>query len=96
MRMLLGDRGAQPPGRAIKGGSGNNGAGSGWRDPIAKVLAVQNNPVPGASNSTAIDSSLGLKVITGKPVDARVQHAVSLAYALGGGQNAALVVKRYA
>jgi hypothetical protein len=28
-------------------------------------------------------------------VDARVDHALSLAYALGGGQNAALVIRRY-
>ncbi|MCC6357960.1 MAG: beta-ketoacyl-[acyl-carrier-protein] synthase family protein [Phycisphaerales bacterium] len=96
IRTLLGARAAETPVMAIKGGVGNNGAGSGAIDLIATVLAVQNNTVPAAINSATADPGVGLKVITGKPVDARVQHAVSLAYALGGGQNAALVIKRYA
>lgn len=95
IRTLLGPRAGETPVMSIKGGLGNNGAGSGAIDLIATVLALQNNTVPAAINSENVDSSLGLRVITGKPVDARVQHAISLAYALGGGQNAALVVKRF-
>lgn len=95
IRALLGDRLAQVPVMSIKGGIGNNGAGSGAIDFTAAVLAMQNATIPPAINSSPIDPACGLKVITGKPVDARIDHALSIGYAMGGGQNAALVLRRY-
>jgi len=40
------------------------------------------------------DPEIAARVVTGKPIDHRVDVVVSNAYALGGGQNASLVVRR--
>ncbi|TWT44857.1 3-oxoacyl-[acyl-carrier-protein] synthase 2 [Phycisphaerae bacterium RAS1] len=95
LRTLLGDRAATTPTLAIKGGIGNNGAGSGAIDFIATVLAMHNATVPPTVNGELADPGFGLKIVSGKPVDAKVEHALSLAYALIGGQNAALVIRKY-
>jgi 3-oxoacyl-[acyl-carrier-protein] synthase II len=95
IRGVLGDRAAAVPVMNVKAGIGNNGAGSGAIDFIAAVLAVHYGTVPPAFNSTPMDPACGLKVIADGPVDIRVGYAVSTAYALGGGQNAALVLKRF-
>ncbi|MGE0481300.1 MAG: beta-ketoacyl synthase [Phycisphaerae bacterium] len=94
IRRVLAGKAGQTPVLAIKGGLGNNGAGSGALDFIATVLAVQNATVPAAVNGEHAREP-GVRLICGKPVDARIEHALSLAYALGGGQNAALVVRRF-
>jgi 3-oxoacyl-[acyl-carrier-protein] synthase II len=95
IRSALGDRAAQARVMNIKAGVGNNGAGSGAIDFIAAVLAVHYGALPPAFNSTPPDPECGLNVVTTGPVDAGVETAVSTAYALGGGQNAALVIKRF-
>lgn len=95
IRTVLGGRAAQVPVMAVKAGLGNNGAGSGAIDFIAAVLAVCHGTVPPAFNSAPLDPACGLKAVTGGPVDAGIEFALSTAYALGGGQNAALVIKRY-
>jgi 3-oxoacyl-[acyl-carrier-protein] synthase II len=95
IRTILGNRAAQVPVMAVKAGLGNNGAGSGAIDFIAAVLAVCHGRVPPAFNSTPLDPACGLKVVTDGPVDTGIEFALSTAYALGGGQNAALVIKRY-
>lgn len=95
IRAALGARADAAPVMNIKAGLGNNGAGSGALDFIATVLAVHNSTIPAAFNSDPLDPAIGLKVVRDGPIDARVEHAVSLSYALGGGQNAALVIRRY-
>ncbi len=95
LRSVLGDRAAKTRVMNIKAGLGNNGAGSGAIDFIAAVLAVHYGSIPPAFNSTPPDPACGLPVVATRPVDAGVEYAVSTAYALGGGQNAALVVKRF-
>ena len=95
IRTVLGGRAAQVPTMAVKAGLGNNGAGSGAIDFIAAVLAVCHGTIPPAFNSAPLDPACGLKVITDGPADAKIEYALSTAYALGGGQNAALVIKRY-
>jgi len=95
IRDVLGERRAQVPVLSVKGGLGNNGAGSGAVDFIAAVLALYNTTIPPAINSAPIDPECGLKLVTGGPVDARIDVVLSAAYALGGGQNATLVVKRF-
>ena len=94
IRTLLDNRAASVPILNVKAGLGNNGAGSGAIDFIATVLAVQNATVPPAINSMPAESGLPLK-LADKPIDARTDVAVSLAYSLGSGQNAALVVRRW-
>lgn len=95
IRALLGERVTQVPVMAIKGGIGNNGAGSGAIDFIAAVLAMQNATIPPAIHSAEVDPACGLKLVTGKPIDARIDHVLSIGFAMGGGQNAALVIRRY-
>ena len=95
LRAVLGDRGAQIPVLNTKAGIGNNGAGSGAIDFIAAVLALHHGALPPAFNSTPADPNCGLNVVTTGPTDLTADYALSTAYALGGGQNAALVIKRY-
>ncbi len=95
IRTTLGAHVAETPVLSVKGGLGNNGAGSGAIDFIAAVLSVHHNTIPPAINSDPMDPALGLRVVTRGPVDARIEAALSQAYALVGGQNAALVIRRY-
>jgi 3-oxoacyl-[acyl-carrier-protein] synthase II len=92
---VFGARTASVPVLNIKGGLGNNGAGSGAIDFIAAVLALHNQTLPPAINSAPLDPTCGLKVVTGQPTDANAEIVVSTGYALGGGQNAALVLRRF-
>ncbi|MBI4581620.1 MAG: beta-ketoacyl-[acyl-carrier-protein] synthase family protein [Planctomycetes bacterium] len=94
LRSALGARASSVPALAIKGSVGNNGAGSGAIDAAVAALCLKHNTVPPALNVKTVDSDCGLKVVIDKPVDARINVAVTVAYALGGGQNAALVFKR--
>lgn len=90
---VLGDRAPGVPVMCFKGGLGNNGAGSGALDFIAATQAVHNATIPPALNCENVVG--GLKIITGDPIDARMEHVLCTAYALTGGQNAALVIRRY-
>jgi 3-oxoacyl-(acyl-carrier-protein) synthase len=92
---VLGTGAARVPVMNIKAGLGNNGAGSGAIDFIATTLAVHHGTVPAAFNSTPADPQCGLNVVVDGPADAGAEYALSLAYALGGGQNAALVIRRW-
>lgn len=78
----------------IRGGLGNNGAGSGALDFIATVLATHNRTIPGAINSAERDDC-PLNLVAPGATDGNVNYAVSSARALGGGQAAALVIRRY-
>lgn len=95
LRGALGEAAASVPVLAIKGGLGNNGAGSGAIDFIAAVLATHNGTLPPALNTESPDPEYGLRLVHRGPVDARIDAALSTAYALTGGQNAALVIRRY-
>lgn len=92
---ILGPRAAQVPLVNIRGGLGNNGAGSGAIDFIATTLCIANTTIPAAINSAPLDHATPVKLVGGDPIDARAECALSLSYALGGGQNAALVLRRY-
>ncbi len=93
-KAALGARAGSVPALATKASVGNNGAGSGAIDIAMAAMCIRNATIPPALNVDTIDPQCGLSVVTGDPVDARVQAAVTVAYALGGGQNAALVLKR--
>ncbi len=95
LRDVLRDAAARVPVLAIKGVLGNNGAGSGAIDFIAAVLAMHNSTIPPAANTEAPDPAYGLRVVHAGPVDGRIEAALSTAHALTGGQNAALVIRRY-
>ena len=74
---------------------GNNGAGSGAIDVAMTVLAMHRGVIPPSASTSQPDPDCGLKVVTGDPIDARVEVALSTASALSGGQTAALVIRRY-
>lgn len=95
IRAILGERAGEVPVMSIKGGMGNNGAGSGAIDIIAATLATYNNTIPPAINSEPPDPECGLRLITGGPVDARINYVLSPVNSLTGGQCAALVLKRF-
>lgn len=95
LHKALGDRTKCIPALATKGAIGNNGAGAGAIDVAIAVMCMANNTVPAALNVKQVDPACGLNIVTGKPIDARINLAVTVAYALGGGQNAALVLKRW-
>lgn len=92
---VLGSKASQTPAMAINGAVGINGAGAGAITFIAAVLAVKNNTIAKSINSDPLDPACGLNVPTRGPQDAKIDYALTTAYALGGGQNAALVVKAW-
>jgi len=92
---ILGERVGDVPVLAVKGGIGNNGAGASAIDFIAAVLAMHNTTIPAAINSDPIDPQFGLKLITKGPVDAKIDTVLCNAYALGGGQNGSLIIRRF-
>lgn len=94
IQAALGARAQEVPVMAIKGSMGNNGAGSGAIDVAVAALSIQHNTVPPAVNTEKVDPACGLNVVVGSAAKLGVNTAVSVAYALGGGQNAALVLKR--
>jgi len=95
IREVLGQRAADVPVMSIKGGLGNNGAGSGAIEFIAAVMAVHSGRIPPAINSQPPDPECALKLVTGGPVDAKIEYVLSTGFALTGGQCAALVIKRW-
>jgi 3-oxoacyl-[acyl-carrier-protein] synthase II len=95
IRSVLGAKTGTTPVLATKGALGNNGAGSGAIDVAMTVLAMHRGVVPPSASTSEVDAACGLKVVTGDPIDARVEVALSTASALSGGQTAALVIRRY-
>jgi len=92
-RAALGERASTAPALAIKGAVGNNGAGSGAIDVAVAAICMKNNAIPASCNTETVDPACGLNVVTGQAIDTKISAAVSVAYALSGGQNAALVLK---
>ncbi len=95
LQTALGDRADGLPAIAIKGAVGNNGAGAGAIDLAACAMAVHHNTVPPSLNTEDPDPSCTFRFATGDPFDAPIRYALSTAFAMGGGQNAALVIKKY-
>jgi 3-oxoacyl-[acyl-carrier-protein] synthase II len=95
IRTVLDNKTSDVPVLSIKAGVGNTGAGSGAIDIIATVLAMHYGTLPPAINSSPIDEQCGLKLSIDGPTDVGVEYAASVGYAHGGGQNAAIVIKRF-
>ncbi len=83
------------PAMAVKWAVGNNGAGSGAIDLAACLMAMKYNAVPPTPNTTRLLSDCDLNLIRQDAVDAPIDNFVSVAYALSGGQCAALVMRRF-
>jgi 3-oxoacyl-[acyl-carrier-protein] synthase II len=94
IRGALNTRGTTVPVLAIKGATGNNGAGSGAIDLGVAALCISKGTIPPAQNVDRVDPECGLNVAAGQAMKTEIRTAVSTAYALSGGQNAALVLRR--
>ena len=92
---VLGSRAGEVPALATKGAIGNNGAGSGAIDVGLAALCIKHQTIPASKTTERVDPACNLNVVRGQPADARIDAALSLAYALGGGQTAALVLRRF-
>lgn len=92
---VLGSRASEVPVLNVRGGLGNNGAGSGALDFIATVQALHNGTLPPAINSAPVDAACPVKLALQGPTDLLARTAVSLAWAVNRGQHAALVLQRW-
>ncbi len=95
LRAVFGVGAETIPALAIKGALGNSGAGSGAIDFAAGLLALKHNTIPVSVNTRPSAAGCGLNFVAGEAVDARIETVLSVAYALSGGQSAALVVRRF-
>ncbi|HOW17623.1 MAG TPA: beta-ketoacyl-[acyl-carrier-protein] synthase family protein [Phycisphaerae bacterium] len=96
LHTVLGSRARRVPVLATKGALGNNGAGSGAIDVGVAVLSMHRGIIPPSQNTDRVDPECDLNVVSGQAMPARLETVLSVAYALGGGQTAALVLKRFA
>ncbi len=90
IRRTLGD----VPVTSIKGQLGNNGAGSGALDVAAAALCLSEGFVPKTVNCENIDEECPVNVVTDGG-ERKVNVVLTLSYSLGGGQVAALVLRRF-
>ena len=92
---VFGDRLARSAALTTRGAVGINGAGTGAMDFSAMVMAISRNTVPPSCNTTNPPAASKFKFLQGDPRDGHIRQAISVAYALAGGQSAALVVRRW-
>jgi len=76
-----------------RGAIGNNGAGAGGIDFAATVHALYQKTLPPSVNTGDPDPACRLRFVQDDPVDANARQALSVGYALAGGQSAALVIR---
>jgi 3-oxoacyl-[acyl-carrier-protein] synthase II len=92
---VFGERLTTVPAIMIRGAVGNNGAGSGAIDFAATVMALHRQSVPASLNTDQPDPACRFRFVQEDPIDARIGQAISVGPALSGGQNAALVLRRF-
>jgi 3-oxoacyl-[acyl-carrier-protein] synthase II len=92
---VFGENLARRPAFTTRGSIGVNGAGTGAIDFSAMVMAVSRNTVPPSRNTAAQHPASRFKFRLGDPRDERLDQAISVAYAIAGGQSAALVVRKW-
>ncbi len=92
---VFSDRLARIPAFTTRGSLGINGAGSGAMDFSAMVMALSRNTVPPSINAANPAPASQFNFAHHDPKDSRAKQALSIAYALGGGQAAALVIRKW-
>ncbi len=88
----LGPWAVEVPTAAWKGALGNNGAGSGAIDFATAVIASHTGQIPPSQNVERVDPECNLTILSNGAA-LRPKLVLSTAYALSGGQTAALVFK---
>ncbi len=82
------------PVQATKGAFGNNGAGSGAIDLGIVAMCLDRQAMPPSLNTENTDPACGLRLVH-EATESDLPAAVSVASAMGGGQHAALILKRW-
>ncbi len=95
LHAALGQHAASVPVMATKGALGSNGAGSGAIDLALACQAMRRGVVPASRNTASPDPECGLNVVVRQPLETGINTILSVSYALGGGQNAALLLRRW-
>jgi 3-oxoacyl-[acyl-carrier-protein] synthase II len=85
--------GGKVPVVAIKGAVGQCGAGAGSIETAVAAMAVYSGQIPPTINCTQPDPQCPVNVVC-QPTQREVKVAVTVGYALGGGQYGALVLKK--
>jgi 3-oxoacyl-[acyl-carrier-protein] synthase II len=91
---VFGARLSEIPAMTTRGAIGVNGAGTGAIDFAATVTALARNTIPPSLNTSNPDPASRFRFVQDDPKDARITHALTVSYALAGGQTAALVVRK--
>lgn len=91
----LGNRLDAIPALTTRGSIGNNGAGAGAIDIAAMVMALHHGTVPPSINTDALDAECRFRFVQNDSIDAKIDQAIGVGYALAGGQSAAIVIRRY-
>jgi len=95
LHAALGEHAARVPVMATKGALGNNGAGSGAIDLALACQAMRRGIVPPSRNTGSPDPKCAMNVVARQPLETGINTILSVSYALGGGQNAALLLRRW-
>jgi len=94
IREALGSAADSVPVVSVKGMIGTCGAGAGAIDAAVAVMSVHTGKVPPTVNCERSDGQIRLNIVR-EPLDRRVNVAMTVGYALSGGQYAAVIFRRY-
>lgn len=91
----LGSEAKRVPVTAVKGALGACGAGAGAIETAVAAMAVESGCIPPTVNCQKPDPAFGINVVR-EATSRQVKVAITVGYALGGGQYGALVLKKQA
>jgi len=94
MELIFGCRFKEIPVHSLKSQIGHLIGGCGAMEMIAAIYSLQKQKVPATVNFEEQDPEAPLRVIKGKPLDLDIKYVLKLNSSFGG-QNTALVLKRY-
>jgi 3-oxoacyl-[acyl-carrier-protein] synthase II len=94
MRLIFSERYRDIPVFSMKGQVGHLIAGCGAMEMVGVLYSLQTQSVPPTVNFSEPDPDVPLRVISGEPLKMKIRTILKLNAAFGG-QNTALVVKRY-
>ncbi len=92
---VFGPRLDQAHALCTRGGLGNSGAGAGAIDFAATVMALHHRTIPASVGTAELEPGCRFRFVQDDPIDARLDYAASVGYALAGGQAGALVIRRF-
>jgi len=94
MKLIFGERFSTIPVFSLKGQVGHLIGACGAIELAAVIYSLQTQSVPVTVNFTEADPDIPLRVVVGKPLTTEIRYLLKLNAAFGG-QNAAMVLKKY-